>query len=276
MECKLGRDVTVHYEAFGAGTPLFALHGWTLDHRSEVWGMEPHFVERHGWRRIYPDLPGMGQTKAASWIGNHDQMLEVVLEFIETMAPGERFVVEGYSYGAYLSRGVLRALGSRVDGVFLNAPPVPWGASEGLPEKSVVREDPDFLAALQPDEEGLRDLFVSQSLEALNDFRSLAPAPADADFLARLDKGGPLSFEDDLRNQTCAAPALIVTGRQDSWVGYYNAFEVATHFPRATYAVLDGAGHAVALERKSVHRALVADWLDRVEEYVAGALTASY
>jgi pimeloyl-ACP methyl ester carboxylesterase len=271
MEFALGRDVTIHYEEFGKGRPLFGLHGWGLDHKYEVWTMEPHFANREGWRRIYLDLPGMGQTKAADWIRNQDQVLEIVLEFIEAMAPGERLVVEGHSYGAYLCRGILMQKGDQVGGAFLNAPPVPWGGRDNLPEQFVVREDPDFLDALRPDEEDLRALFVSQSLEALNDFRSIAPAGSDTEFLARLDESGPFSFEADLPGQTFAGPALIIAGKQDSWVGYDNAFALVANFARATYAVLDGAGHAVAMERKSIHRALVGDWLDRVEHYIRHA-----
>jgi pimeloyl-ACP methyl ester carboxylesterase len=194
-------------------------------------------------------------------------MLEIVLEFIEAVAPGERFVVGGHSYGAYLSRGVLIKMGNRVDGVYLNAPPVPWGQKEGLPEKTVLREIA-LRAALQPGQEGHLDVLVWQSLEALEGLRSITPSGADAEFLARLSESDGFSFEVDFHNQTFAAPALIITGRQDSWVGYRNAFGVAENFPRATYVVLDGAGHAVAIERKRLHRALVDDWLDRVEDFV--------
>ena len=161
--------------------------------------------------------------------------------------------------------------GDQVDGAFLNAPPVPWGGRDNLPEQLVVKEDPDFLAALRPGEEDLLDLFVSQSLEALNDFRSIAPTGTDTEFLAHLNDSGAFSFEADLPSQTFAPPALIIAGRQDSWVGYHNAFALVGNFPRASYAALDGAGHAVAMERKSIHRALVGDWLDRVEDYVKHA-----
>lgn len=271
MECRLSRDITIDYEACGEGIPLFALHGWPLDHQSEMLWMEPHFVERRGWRRIYPDLPGMGKTKAADWIVNHDQMLEIVLEFIEAIAPGERFVVEGHSYGAALSGGVVVKKGNRVAGVFLNAPPNPLRQEEDLPKQTVVHEDPDFLAALRPDEQDLRNLFVTQSLAALQDIRSIAPTGNDTAFLARMEGSQPFSYVADLPDRTFTMPALIVAGRQDSWVGYRHTFAVAERFSRATCAVLDGAGHAVASERKRLHQALVSDWLDRVEDYIKTA-----
>ena len=62
MECKV-RDVTSFYEDVGAGRPLLLLHGLQLDHRHIANDIEPLFTNRSGWRRLYPDLPGMGKTK---------------------------------------------------------------------------------------------------------------------------------------------------------------------------------------------------------------------
>ena len=39
------------------------------------------------------------------------------------------------------------------------------------------------------------------------------------------------------------------------------------HFPRATFAVLDRAGHALPHEQPGLIRALVTEWLDRVHEH---------
>lgn len=64
MECRV-RDVTFHYREFGTGRPLLLLHGLPLDHRHMARDFEPLFASRAGWRRIYPDLPGMGLTRAA-------------------------------------------------------------------------------------------------------------------------------------------------------------------------------------------------------------------
>ena len=50
------------YESAGEGRPIILLHGWMLDHLTVMDGLEPAFADRPGWRRIYPDLPGMGRT----------------------------------------------------------------------------------------------------------------------------------------------------------------------------------------------------------------------
>jgi pimeloyl-ACP methyl ester carboxylesterase len=84
--------------------------------------MESAFVQREGWKRIYLDLPGIGNTKAPERIHNSDQMLEVVLDFIEAVLPGQSFSLAGYSYGGYLARGVISRKFELVDGLLLICP----------------------------------------------------------------------------------------------------------------------------------------------------------
>ena len=62
-----------------------------------------------------------------------------------------------------------------------------------------------------------------------------------------------------------AGPALVVAGRLDSTVGYAAAVDLADRYPHATLAVVDDAGHALPHERPEVLRALLAEWLARVE-----------
>lgn len=270
MECQV-KDVTVYYEEFGSGRPLFALHGWPLDHRHMLNDLEPLFVNREGWRRIYPDLPGMGKTRAVDWITHQDQMLDIVLEFIDTVAPEERFVVVGTSYGGYLARGVVYRNGAQIDGMFINVPVVEiYETKAELPPQQVIKEDAEFLAALGPDEQYLRDFIVVQSPELLQESRKWylpARALADRAFLDRLSKNNSFSFNVDVLSEPFLAPTLILTGRHDNWRGYRGAYKILDNYPRATYVVLDRAGHALTIEQKALFRALAGEWLDRVEEY---------
>ncbi len=138
MRYKL-RNIEIYYEEFGSGRPLLMLHGWPADHRQMVYDMEPLFQNRDGWRRIYPDLPGMGKTSGADWITHQDHMLDVVLEFIDAIAPGQRFSVAGTSYGGYLARGVIYRRIAQVDGLLLQAPMI-LAHAEGrkLPQHRVL------------------------------------------------------------------------------------------------------------------------------------------
>ncbi len=271
MECQV-RDITFHYEEVGAGRPVLLVHGWPLDHRSIAHHFEPVFAARAGWRRIYPDLPGFGQTRAADWITCQDQVLDLLIGFIDAVAPGERFVVAGHSYGGDLARGLAHQRGAQMDGLMLL---VPGGLDkEDLPQPLVVHEDLGYLAALAPGEQDLRGPITVQSMALLNEMREhYAPAGAIADqaLMRRFKQHMDFSFDPDALPSPFRAPALFLTGRQDSWCGYRGAFRILDNYPRATYAVLDRAAHALAMEQRTLFRNLVSEWLDRVEEYAPAA-----
>ena len=267
------KGVPVHYEEFGEGIPLLLLHGKPVDHHWLAANTEKLFENRPGWRRIYPDLPGQGKTPGAESLNTMDDILEVLIEFIETVAPGQRFVVGGLSYGGYFSRGMVYKLGSQIDGVLLWIPQVENDpANAQLPTHQILVENPELKAALTPQESWFPTMAVVETLDTLNWFRTYGqPAFAVADW-AFLDKIGDLSgfsFPVDQLPEPFPGPALIVTGRQDAMVGYKPAWKILDNYPRGTYAVLDRAGHFLDIEQAPLLHALTSEWLDRVEEYIA-------
>ena len=45
--------------------------------------LEPVFALRPGYRRIYPDLPGMGRSPAPESVASSDDVLAAVLDFVD-------------------------------------------------------------------------------------------------------------------------------------------------------------------------------------------------
>lgn len=267
------KSIPMYYEEFGTGFPIVMLHGWPADHRHMVADMEPLFQHHTGWRRIYPDLPGMGKTPGAAWITRQDHMLEVVVEFLQQVAPDQRYVVVGSSYGGYLARGLVHEHGARMDGVFLMVPAVEMDETkQNFPPPQVLVEDPQFLSALRPEDALLSKMAVVQSVERLESFRTnIQPAIAAADhaFLERLEQHFAFSFPVDQLATPFPGPTLILTGRQDSTCGYREAWTLLDNYPRGTFAVLDRAGHGLGVEQKGLLQALAREWLERVKEYIA-------
>ena len=62
-------------------------------------------------------------------------------------------------------------------------------------------------------------------------------------------------------------PSLFITGRQDNAVGYYDLYNLLEDYPRATFAILDTAGHNLQIEQEEVFNSLFLNWLERVEKY---------
>ncbi|MBV9279730.1 MAG: alpha/beta hydrolase [Chloroflexi bacterium] len=269
MECDVGGS-TVFYQVRGQGTPILMLHGLYSDHRGMTSTMEPHFAERHGWRRIYLDLPGHGRTPAPEWIASHDQVLDLIEQFIDRVVPGERFLVAGQSYGGYLARGLVYRRGVEIDGVLLTVPVIVLHpAPEDLPPRTVVVRDPAIVAQARAEHlAGFEDMAVTQNADALSVFRVFqAIPPPDQDFLDRLNQGSAFTFDVDAPPRPFPVPSLFILGRQDHWFGYRDAWRILEDYPRATFAVLDGGGHVVYAEKKGLFGALLGDWLDRVDQW---------
>src|SRR6266566_1325852 len=246
MKCDLG-DLAIFYETYGSGRPIVMLPGRPSDHHIMERFMEPLFTQRDGWLRIYPDLPGTGLTPSVDRLATHDQMLDVVLAFIDTVIPGQRFVLAGLSYGGYLARGVVSRRAASIDGVLLCAPQVKADPSQAqLVEGLVVVQSPTVV-------EAVRD--VAAEVQR-----------ADHPFNARLEAVGPSSFEVDTQPTLFGGPTLMLTARQDHLCGYRDAWDLLDNYPRATFAVLDRAGHFVNIEQDRLCHALMREWLDRVEE----------
>ncbi len=274
MECRL-ENITVHYEEFGDGRPLIMLHGFGPDHRLMTGCMEPVFQRRDGWRRIYPDLPGMGKTEGPEWITNTDQMLDVVSDFIDKVVPGQRFALAGESYGGYLARGIAYRKFALIDGLLLICPVIEANrANRTLPAHVTLVKDPTLISRVKPEDKEVFEQFASGAVvqsqriwERTRDEVYSGVSIADEAFLTRIQTSGyAFSFDVDALPASFEKPALILAGRQDSVVGYADAWKILENYPRGTFAVLDRAGHNLEIEQEGLFNALVNEWLDRVEE----------
>jgi pimeloyl-ACP methyl ester carboxylesterase len=138
-----------------------------------------------------------------------------------------------------------------------------------LPKKATIVENPQLLAELDPDiAPVVEDLVVVQSptvVEAVRDVLEEVQR-AGPPFNERLDKAGPASFEVDPQPALFGGPTLVLTARQDHLCGYRDAWDLLEPYPRATFAVLDRAGHFLGFEQAGLCQALMGEWLDRVEE----------
>lgn len=271
MECKLSY-LTMYYEEYGEGTPVLLLHGYYPDHRLMTGCMEPIFQQRPGYRRIYPDLPGMGRTPASESVNNSDAMLDTVLEFIGRVIPEGHFLVAGQSYGGYLARGVVARRKASVDGaLFLCPMTVPRYKERDIPKHTVLSRDEAFLSTLNNDDaQDYFEMAVVQNKDTWERYQHEIVSGvrlANVEYLKRIRRTGyGFSFDLAAEEAIFDQPALFLTARQDASTGYRDVFQILEHYPRATFAVLDRAGHNLQIEQPTLFAALVEEWLDRVEE----------
>ena len=265
------QGIPIAWEERGEGTPMLLIHGWSADRRYMVADLEPIFEDHPGWRRIYLDLPGHGATPAPEWLSTQDQMLSILLGFIDAVLPDEPFGVAGNSYGGNLTLALIRSIPERLLGAGLLVPwvPEPDGTSD-TPPPVTLRKDPSIFGDLAPDEGWIPDALVVHERRMLEELRAHdmpAYRVADWTFLDRLEANQLLTGDAGRPGAPFERPSLILTGRQDSTVGYRGAWGLVEELPRATYAVVDMAGHHLGrIERPPLFAALVGDWLERMTQ----------
>ncbi len=265
----------LHYIEKGKGKAILLIHGLGCDHRLMEGCMEPVFSKCGGYRRIYVDLPGMGKSKVSLNKASSDEILKILSLFIEENL-NESFLIAGESYGGYISRGILSKFIHNIDGLLLICPVIiPHMRSRKLPEKNEE-------IRIRKNE---RDFFKSFESKSKNDFLSIAVAAtesayrrfereiaegmkvSDREFIKELRKNYEFSFDVDkvIRQKKFNKPSLFLAGRQDTITGYEDVLEIMQDYGRASYAILDMAGHNLQIEQPELFEALVAEWLKRVE-----------
>jgi pimeloyl-ACP methyl ester carboxylesterase len=256
MEIGVGHLV-FHYMEHGTGRPVLILHGAGVDHREAEACFEPAFDGVAGLRRIYPDLPGMGRTLAPETLRSADDVLDTLLNFADEVTRGTPHLLVGHSAGGYYAQAMAARRPAQVAGLALVCPLLP--GLRDVPQHRVVA------GSGQIGDEVFRSYFVIQTPEMLERYeRYLAPAAALVDQAALTRIGERWALTPD-HAPAYPGPTLVVAGRLDSTVGYAAAIDLVDHYPHASLAVVDEAGHALPHEQPQLLRALLDEWLARVE-----------
>jgi pimeloyl-ACP methyl ester carboxylesterase len=268
------------YEIHGdaEATPVVFLHGMPTDRRSMVPRFEPVFESLRGarsFRRIYPDLPGAGETPRPDSITDVDAYVQAVIDFIEAETAGsKRLAIVASSWGACVAIAYAARHAERLAGLALVAP---WlGPDSVLPPRQTVGEsEPGAFEGLpEPLVAGLSSVLAAHSRRVVDAIvKDVVPGMSSVDMATQKPI---IAWRESLTKAIVGleyhGPTLVVTGRQDAVCGYLDAWQLASRLPRASYVVLDRCGHAVQTEQIDLVRAVTSEWLARVNE----ALGRSY
>ena len=271
MEVKI-QGIPIYYEIHGKGKPIVMIHGFKPDYRLMTGCFEPLFANDCGWQRIYFDLPGMGKTPGPAWLENSDQMLQIVYEFIQKIVHNKAYAVVGESYGGYMVQGLLRKNAQPIKGAMLLCPMVTGNdAKRTLPEHTSFVRDEALLDSLSEEERtGFEQFCVMLTpyvWEKMRDDILSGCNIADTNFLEHLyHTGYKYSYEQELKSICFENPMLILTGKQDTTVGFEDQIPLMLQYPHATYLALDRAGHNLQIEQPQIFRALTCEWLRSLQE----------
>lgn len=257
---------TIYYSVKGEGLPLVILHGLYLDSLTMEHALEETRINLKGFKRIYIDMPGMGQSPAHELTNNSDVMLDLLSELIHQLVGDRPFIVMGYSYGGYMAQGIAKKFLGQIIGEILICPVVIPDVRKRRQE-TITNWDIDqgFFAGLEErkKEELLESMVVINPRtfhRSEADF-SRATALADWGFLQPLFRDGYASTYIEGDERIHQHKALIFLGYQDTSVGYRDMLDRLDRYPHATVNLMSNASHSFFLEHPIQFEHILGSWL---------------
>ncbi|WP_170234487.1 alpha/beta fold hydrolase [Macrococcus equipercicus] len=245
----------IYYEIIGQGTPVLCLHGYGVDHRIMKHPIESVVAQTdYAYSRIYIDLPGMGRSEVNPAIINADDMLDVLMKFIRKVIKKQQFLIIGNSYGAYLSNGVNYKMDGCINGMFFFCPVI---IADSEKRKLPVHQH-ILLEDIQPDDHqkefkeflNTNVIITRKNWQRYLDELVTGMTLADNEFKKRyFDDGYSFSFERQMLAARHDCPMTVLVGRQDSTVGYDDAYNLVKDNESGSFILLDEAGHNLQIDQ---------------------------
>lgn len=259
-------NTKMYYETIGEGTPFLLIHGWALDHRFLRAALEPAFAKcKRNFQRIYIDVPGMGISEPGD-IKNADGILEVLISFMNDKYPNTKFCVGGNSFGSHITRGLLAKCPENIEAALLLCPSTGDVSRHNEIEPFYIY-DREWAQSLS--EAGLGDftcMNANITAEAYERYKKdVVPSVEinkNNEFMHKVLKGKfGFDLEAAARKLKYKGPVMIIVGKCDTIVGYKEQFEWLDIYPHASFAVIDGAGHNMNIDRPELFEGFVSAFL---------------
>ncbi|MHC5372993.1 alpha/beta fold hydrolase [Enterococcus sp. LJL120] len=243
----------LHYEIIGSGPTIYFLHGLGVDLTSMKVIYEPFFKGRT-FRRVYLDLPGMGQSEMPADLESSDDVLAILLAFIKQDSSQEKFQLCGHSYGGYLCLAVAQVMSQQVDQLFLTAPVVVANNHnrQTTPIKTILLDnyiDP------HPAWENFATMNVNISQQHwLTYQRAILPGVSRFKSAAwhqiqfSPENKYTLSIEAAIQKKSQDYRGTILLGKNDDVVGFQQQLALITPTNQLEVAVLNDTGHNVFID----------------------------
>ena len=268
LEIDAGDGLCLHVVRSGSGAPLLLLHGFTGS--VETWApLRAELSDR--FTILAVDLPGHGSSGAPTDSARYalSRFADDLVLLLDTLGI-ERAAVLGYSMGGRAALQLTLRYPARVAALVLES--TSPGISEPVERASRVAADSVLADTIESD--GVAAFVDRWERLPLWDSQAALPEESRARLRAQRSTNRALGLASSLRGAGAGSetslidrlsevrvPTLLVTGGLDpKYVDLGRLMKVSV--PRATMAVVSGAGHAVHLERPAEFAALVKQFLD--------------
>jgi 3-oxoadipate enol-lactonase len=256
-----GVNLAVNVE--GEGSTVLFIHGYPLDRT--IW--EPQVQGLDRWRRISPDLRGMGLSDAPD-LGYSMATYAADLAALLDAFGADRAVLCGLSMGGYIAFEFLRRWRERVAGLIL----VDTRAEADSAEGKRLRDEAAALAreggAAAIAETMLPNMLAgSASAELVQRVRAIMAAAPVAGIVGALGAMRERPDSAGMLASLTGLPTLILVGADDRLTPPARASAMASALPDARMIVVAGAAHLPTLEQPTVVTDAVRAFLEGLEAW---------
>jgi YbgC/YbaW family acyl-CoA thioester hydrolase len=252
--------VNLAVEVRGEGPAVLFVHGYPFDR--SIWRDQIDSLD--GYRRIAPDLRGMGQSDAPDLgygMGIYAADLAALLDALGV----SEVVLCGLSMGGYVIFEFLRRWRDRVRGLILMDTRAEGDSTEGRRARDVAAATARESGAGAVGEAMLPKVLASGSEErapeVVERVRRIMAATPVAGMVGALAAMRDRHDSTGLLPTLAGLPTLIVVGEEDVLTPPDAARRMATLIPGARLVVIPGAGHVPPLERPSETTAEIREFL---------------
>jgi pimeloyl-ACP methyl ester carboxylesterase len=260
----------IYYEIIGEGIPVVAIHGFGVDHRV-VKGFIERILPKGNYKKIFFDLPGMGKTETSKQLYKAEEMYDTIKCFIEKIIGDEKYIIIGESYGGYLMRKLIKDEPQKLLGALFVCPVIiPENEKRNVPKHEIIYNEISNKEIIESEiYKSFQDVATLSNMEILKYFTENIYSgikSTDEEYLGIYSKEGYEFIENiDEINEPFKKPALFLMGKQDHFVGYKDTYKILENYPRASFCVLDEAGHCLEIEKIKIVEILTLDWLERIQ-----------
>jgi YbgC/YbaW family acyl-CoA thioester hydrolase len=251
--------VSLAVDSRGDGRCVLFIHGYPFDRT--LWQYQLSHLE--GWRRIAPDLRGMGLSDAPDLGYSMTTYADDLAALLDALGV-ESAVLCGLSMGGYVAFEFLRRFRHRVLGLVLMDTRAEADTPDGRRARDAQAAQARDRGPAAVAEAMLPQLFAeadpAHSPAATRARRMIAGTPV-AGIVGALSAMRDRPDSSDLLATLDGIPTLVAVGAHDRITPPDRAEAMADAIPGARFEVIAGAGHLPPLEKPAETTALLADFL---------------